>query len=656
MTEDKPEQFQATISTTSSGVGFVSPPAEEAKMSADDLDDYVIPQDYINGAFDGDVVLVRPRPDLENDRGDSTIAEVVSVVRRGKTRFVGTIQKNGDTYFLLPDKKDMYEDIFIHTGKDLPDGHKAVIDITDWGRPEVGENPSGTVSEVLGPKGDHEVEMQSILKEKDIDVDFPQPVMEEARELEDWFIDDVDLSSRRDFRETTTMTIDPKSAKDYDDALSFKELDNGNYEIGIHIADVSHFVQPGTEIDREARKRAFSVYLVDRTIPMLPPILSNDLCSLKPDVDRLAFSAVFEITPDVEIVDQWFGKSVIHSDKRFNYQEAQEQINTGTDNFSAPLKTLNNIAQTLRSNRFDNGSIDFHGEEVTFDLADDGTPVAITKKERVDTHKMIEEYMLLANREIAKAVKRMTEDEEEKHFFMYRVHGLPDRDRLSELGVFLRALGYDFELEDDVEITNSDINSLLKQAENEPEEGLVNTEVIRTMDKASYQTTNKGHFGLAFEYYTHFTSPIRRYPDLLVHRLLYRHLNDQKIAQQEFNFYKTAADHASEREREVMDAERDSISYKRAEYMEKHIGEEFEAVISGISKHGFYVEEKKTLANGMVHVSNMGDDYFELDEERYAIVGKETGKEYTLGDEVKVKLTDVDIDNREIDFELADEE
>jgi ribonuclease R len=389
---------------------------------------------------------------------------------------------------------------------------------------------------------------------------------------------------------------------------------------------------------------------------MLPPILSNDLCSLKPDVDRLAFSAVFEVTPDAEVVDQWFGKSVIHSDKRFNYHEAQNQIDSGTDNFSEQLQVLNRIAQTLRGRRFDNGSIDFHGEEVEFDLADDGTPKAITKKDRVDTHKMIEEYMLLANREIAKEVKRMTEDEDEKHFFMYRVHGLPDRDRLGELGVFLRALGYDFELEEDVEITNSDINSLLKQAENEPEEGLVNTEVIRTMDKASYKTTNKGHFGLAFEYYTHFTSPIRRYPDLLVHRLLYKHLNDKTIPKQEFNFYQAAAEHASEVEREVMEAERDSTSFKRAEYMEKHIGETFDAVISGISKHGFYVEEKETLANGMVHVSNMGDDYFVLDESQYAIVGKETGKEYTLGDEVTVKLIDVDIDNREIDFELVNSE
>ncbi|PSO45022.1 MAG: ribonuclease R, partial [Parcubacteria group bacterium SW_6_46_9] len=448
MTKDNPDQFQATISTTSTGVGFVAPPAKEAEMDADDLDDYVIPEDHINGAFDGDVVLVRPRPELENDHGDLTIAEVVSVVRRAKTTFVGTVQKNGDTYFLLPDKKDMYEDIFIHTDKDLPDGHKAVVEITDWGRPEAGENPSGTVSEVLGPKGDHEVEMQSIIKAKDIEVDFPQPVMDEAAKLEDWSIDQVDVSDRRDFREVTTMTIDPETAKDFDDGLSFRELDNDNYEVGIHIADVSHFVKPDTAIDQEARKRAFSVYLVDRTIPMLPPILSNDLCSLKPDVDRLAFSAVFEITPDAEIVDQWFGKSVIHSDKRFNYHEAQDQIDSGTDNFSKQLQVLNRIAQTLRDRRFDNGSIDFHGEEVEFDLADDGTPKAITKKDRVDTHKMIEEYMLLANREIAREIKRMTEDEDEKHFFMYRVHGLPDRDRLGELGVFLRALGYDFELEE----------------------------------------------------------------------------------------------------------------------------------------------------------------------------------------------------------------
>jgi ribonuclease R len=649
MNETEQETFQAAISTTSTGVGFVTPP----NADENDLDDYVIPEDYINGAFDGDVVLARPRPDIDNERGDLTIAEVVEVIRRSKTEFVGTIQKNGDTYFLLPDKKDMYEDIFIHTDEDLTDGHKALIEITDWGRPADGKNPAGKVKEVLGPKGDHEVEIQSILREKQIEVDFPKPVMEEARELEDWDIADEDLSDRRDFRDVMTVTIDPASAKDYDDAISFKQLENGNYEIGIHIADVSHFVRPDTAIDQEARKRAFSVYLVDRTIPMLPPILSNDLCSLNPNLDRLAFSAVFEMTPEGNVQDQWFGKSVIHSDNRFSYQEAQDQIDSGQDNFSEQLQILNNVAKVLRNRRFTNGSIDFHAEEVKFELADDGTPVSITKKERLDTHKMIEEYMLLANREIAKEVKRMTKDEDEKHFFMYRVHGLPDRDRLKELGVFLRALGYDFELEEDVEVTNSDINALLDQAENQPEEGLVNTEVIRTMDKAAYKTTNKGHFGLAFEYYTHFTSPIRRYPDLLVHRLLHKHLNDIDIPQQEFNFYKAAAEHASEVEREVMEAERDSNSFKRAEYMEKHIGETFNAVISGISKHGFYVEEKQTLANGMVHVSQMGDDYFELDEDQYALVGQNSGKAYTLGDEVKVKLVDVDIDNREIDFELA---
>ncbi len=645
------DTFEAIISTTSTGVGFVTPPFEPGEEEPEDL---VIPSDQINGAFDGDTVLVKPRPEVDNEKGDLTIGEVIEIVRRSRTQFVGTIQKNGDTYFLLPDKKDMYEDIFIHTDEDLPDGHKALVEITDWGRPEAGKNPSGTIKEVLGPKGDHEVEMQSIIKDKGIEVDFPQDVMEEASELEDWSMEDEDLSNRRDFRDVTTMTIDPATAKDFDDAISFQRLEDGNYKIGIHIADVSHFVRPETALDREARERAFSVYLVDRTIPMLPPVLSNDVCSLKPNVDRLSFSAEFTVTPEGNIKDRWFGKGVIHSDQRFSYQEAQAQIDSGNDEFSDELKILNNVAKVLRNRRFGNGSIDFHSEEVRFELDEDGTPTAITKKERLDTHKMIEEYMLLANRDIAKEIERMTEDEDERHFFMYRVHGLPDRDRLSELGVFLRALGYDFELEEGVEVTNRDINALLDQASGRAEEGLVNTEVIRTMDKATYKTQNKGHFGLAFEYYTHFTSPIRRYPDLLVHRLLEKHLNDKTIPSQEFNFYQAAAEHASSREREVLEAERDSIAYKRAEYMSEHVGEEFTAVISGMSKHGFYVEEEKTLANGMVHVSNMGDDYFELDEEQYAFVGKDSGKTYTLGDTVKVELTGVDIDNREIDFELIE--
>jgi|AntRauTorcE11897_2_1112592.scaffolds.fasta_scaffold00525_14 ribonuclease R len=654
--QNKPEDtaFEAVISTTGTGVGFVSPPS--AEESDEEVADLVIPTDYINNAYDGDTVMVKPRPDVKNDRGDLMIGEVIKIVQRSRTQFVGTIQRNGNTYFLLPDKKHMYQDIFVRTDEEIPDGHKVLVEITDWGDINKDRNPAGKVLEVLGPKGDHEVEIQSILKDKGIEVDFPDDVMAEATELESWSMDDVDLSERRDFRDMLTLTIDPVTAKDFDDAISFKRLENGNYKIGVHIADVSHFVQPGTAIDREARKRAFSVYLVDRTIPMLPPILSNDLCSLNPNLDRLAFSAEFTITPDGNITDRWFGKGIIHSDKRFTYEEAQEQIDSGEGEYTDELQILNNISKIFRNRRFSNGSINFHGEEVKFDIADDGTILSITKKEHMDTHELVEEFMLLANREIAKEIHRMTEDENEKHFFVYRVHGLPDRDRLSELGVFLHALGYDFELEKGSEVTHADINALLNQAEGRAEEGLVNTEVIRTMDKAVYETTNKGHFGLAFEYYTHFTSPIRRYPDLMVHRLLYKHLNNIPVPPQEFNFYQTASKHASEQEREVMGAERDSISYKRAEYMNEHIGEEFTAVISGISKRGFYVEEKKTLANGMVSVNSMNDDYYELDKENYALVGQNSGRSFTLGDEVKVKLTGVSIDNREIDFKLVDDQ
>ena len=647
--EANKDSFEAIISTTGTGVGFVTPPHEPGE----DVDDIVIPQDYINNAYDGDTVVVKPRPEVKNEKGDLMIGEVVEIKRRARTQFVGTIDKNGSTYFLIPDKKHMYQDIFVRTNEDIPNNHKVLVEITDWGDFANDRNPAGKVLEVLGPKGDHEVEIQSILKDKGIEVDFPQEVMEEASELENWSMDDEDLSERRDFRDITTMTIDPASAKDFDDAISFQRLENGNYKIGVHIADVSHFVKRGSAIDKEARKRAFSVYLVDRTIPMLPPILSNDLCSLNPEVDRLAFSSEFTMTPDGNIVDSWFGKGIIHSDKRFSYEEAQEQIDSGAGEYSDELQILNNIAKTLRNRRFAEGSINFHGEEVRFDLADDGTPTAITKKEHLDTHRLIEEYMLLTNQQIAKKVQKMTEKEDEKHMLLYRVHGLPDRERLSELGIFLNALGYDFKLEDGEDVSHQAINGLLDQAENKPEEGLVNTEVIRTMDKARYELQNKGHFGLAFTYYTHFTSPIRRYPDLLVHRLFYKHLNDIAVPNQEFSFYQRSAEIASEREREVLDAERDSISFKRAEYMEQHIGEEFTAVISGISRNGFYIEEKATLANGMVSVRSLNDDYYELDKENYALVGRDTGKKYTLGDEVKVKLTDVNIDDREIDFTLA---
>lgn len=630
------------ISTISSGVGFVS--------LADLEDDIVIPRGQTNHALDEDVVKIKLH---EKEDGERRTGEVIEIIEKAKREFVGTMNRGDDGSFILsPDSRAMYVDIRLEASDEAKDGYKAQVLVTDW--PEDAEQPTGRIKHVLGQKGDHEAEMQSILLDKGIIEDFPAEVEQEADEFEDWELTQDEIDKRRDMRGIPTCTIDPESAKDFDDALSFKELDNGNYQIGVHIADVSHFVRPNTAIDKEARERAFSVYLVDRTIPMLPGILSTDLCSLNPEVDRLAFSGVFEITPEAEVVDRWYGKTVIHSDKRFAYEDAQNVIDSGESEFAESLQIMNTIAKKFRKRRFSEGAIDFHSEEVKFVLDENKKPIAIEEKPRYDTHKMIEEYMLICNREVATAINDMITNEGVKHPFIYRVHGLPDRERIEELGVFLRALGYDFELDDGQKVSNADINALLARVEGKAEEGMVNTALIRSMDKAKYTIANKGHFGLSFQYYTHFTSPIRRYPDLLVHRLLYKHLHDQQVSPQELEFYQASAKHASEIEREVLSAERESIKYKQVEYLKEHVGEEFDAVVSGVSKYGIYVEEETTKAHGMVNVRNMDDDYYSLDEKQYALVGQNSGNKYTLGDEVRVKLIDANLDEKQLDFKLVD--
>lgn len=650
--EEKTSQtIEGVIMTTSRGVGYVEHPHPEQEDRLKEDQDIEIQPENMHTALNGDTVKVVLLPyDPKKDR--RLQGEVVEILERGKTQYVGTVEVEGGVCFLNPDDRKMYTNIFIDkkAGKKPEEGYKAVVEFLNWSDDK--KTPRGRIIQILGKHGEHDVEMKSILIDKGIEYDFPPHVEQEAEDLrsqKNEFLKEA-LSKRRDLRNVTTFTIDPQTAKDFDDALSVTKRDDGNFEIGVHIADVSHYVKKDSALDNEARDRLFSVYLVDRTIPMLPEALSNDLCSLNPNEEKLAFSGIFTITPEGNVLDRWFGKTVIRSDRRFTYRQAQNDIDSQSGDFYEELQILNNLAKILRQMRFSSGAINFSSEEVEFELDETGKPIDVHKKKRLDTHELIEEFMLLCNREVAKEIYRMTEKENEQHPFLYRVHELPDREKLEDLAVFVRAMGYDFSLPDDEKVSGKDINALLQKAEGKAEEGLINTALIRSMAKAVYSTKSEGHFGLAFEYYTHFTSPIRRYPDLTVHRLLQKHLNDESISSEELGEYKKVAAEASAREREILEAERESIKYKQVEFMQEKEGEEFDAVISGVSEYGVYVEEKHTKAEGMVRVSSMNDDYYELDRENYSLVGRDSGKKYTLGQDVRVKLVRANLERKELDF------
>lgn len=611
-------------------------------------EDIEIQEHNLRTALHGDEVEIAVLPKREGERQQG---EVINILKRAKMKFVGTLDKTGDFFFLKPDDRRMYRDIFIHASnaKGAKNGDKVYAEITGWRDPK--KAPEGKVLQILGKKGVHEVEMQAIVLERGFDTGFPREVEEEAkqwkRDYAKLFGEEIPI--RKDFRGTTTFTIDPVDAKDFDDALSIKRLTDGKLEIGIHIADVSFFVREKTALDKEARHRGFSVYLVDRTIPMLPEVLSNDLCSLNPNEDKLTFSAVFTMDESGKIYERWFGKTIIHSDKRFTYEEAQEILDKKSGLYYEELNTLNKIAKIMAKEKFEKGAIEFETEEVRFELDKDGVPIRVYKKERKDTHKLIEEYMLLANKEVA---QYMFANGKEKNAgaFIYRIHDVPDREKIAELSIFLKALGYNLKVGKDGTVSARDLNNLLEQVDGREEESLIKTAAIRSMAKAIYSTKNIGHFGLAFEFYTHFTSPIRRYPDLIVHRLIHRFLTKGKVAKDELVFYETIARDSTDREISAAEAERASIKYKQVEYMMKHIGEEFDAVISGVSEWGIYVEEVNTKAEGMVRMRNMTDDFYELDEKNFAIVGSRNKKKFTLGDKVRVKLTDADLDKRTLDF------
>lgn len=729
---EKSKYLTGIIKITAKPIGFVTPLSDEPK-ARNLSEDIVVFEENLNSALDKDEVeveIIGKDPTPPKLRGASRFkGRIVRVIKRNKTRFVGTVERVSSGLIFRPDDFKFYREVDISDfPKDLESGTKILAEVS-WSNPAL--NPRGKIISVIGKKGEHETEMQSILLDKGILYNFPPEVEKEAEKVAEEFREsqkqNSDSSSqggfhgdqnfvsgfpevnsgeirtyspslghkvqgsrdsssylpspasrggaggevvRRDFRSITTFTIDPKDAKDFDDALSYEELGEGKIRVGVHIADVSHFVRPGSALDREALERSFSTYLVDRTIPMLPEVLSNELCSLMPNVDRFAFSAVFDIKKETgEILDRWFGKTIINSDKRFSYEEAQEVLDKsqnensdsssqdgshGAQNFHSDFRgelfELNRIANIYREENKKNGAIEFETEEVRFELDSAGKPIRIYKKPRLDTMKMIEEWMLLANREVARFISDKIGKKGGAGIF--RIHNLPKMDRIEELAIFVRALGHELPIKNGT-VSAKDINVLLKQIEGHASESLIKTATIRSMAKAVYSTKNIGHFGLAFQYYTHFTSPIRRYPDLMVHRILERYLTNQPIPKDEFIKFERIAQEASDKEVIVAEAERDSIKYKQVEFMQDKVGQEFDVVISGVTEWGMYVENPETKVEGLVRIKDLGGDFFKLDQKNYCIIGTSTGKKFSLGDSVRVRLAAADLDRKTLDFKLV---
>lgn len=621
---------------------FVNP--RFAFIVSDELDkDLKVSVDKLNFALHGDVVRVAIKAS-SGDKG--LLGEVIEILSRSRDEFVGTMQFSSKFAFLIPDQRRMHMDIFIPLDQvgDAKNGDKAIIKITQW--PKKGKNPSGKVIKVLGKAGLHDVEMHAIMAEFDLPMDFPKEVEKEANNISTE-ITKEEVSKRRDMRDITTFTIDPEEAKDFDDALSVKYMDNGHYEIGIHIADVSHYLREDTKLEEEAFRRATSVYLVDRVVPMLPEKLSNELCSLRADEDKLTFSAVFELDDEGKVYHEWFGRTVIRSNKRFVYEEAQEVMDTGKGDFRDELILLNSIAKKLSAKRFAKGSIAFETQEVKFKLAEDGTPLEVVAKVRKDVHKLIEEFMLLANKHVAEYV--YNKRKEDKLTMVYRVHENPDPEKLNIFGAFAKRFGYNINLEKNVPKA---LNKLTQEALGKPEESLLQSLAIRSMSKARYTTEAIPHFGLAFPQYTHFTSPIRRYPDVMVHRLLQRYLDGGKSADKDE--YQEKCVHSSEREKVAADAERASIKYKQVEYMSNMEDRDFVGIISGMTEWGMFVELVENKCEGMIRVADLSDDFYEFDKDNLRLIGRRNKKMFTFGDQVTVRVKGTDMVNRTIDMKLSE--
>ncbi|AHM61384.1 ribonuclease R [Flammeovirgaceae bacterium 311] len=621
-------------------------------ISPDTQQDVMVNANRLKNALDGDTVKVQLYGAAKgSDKRPE--GEVVEIVKRGRTQFVGRIQLSKGFAFVVADSRKMHSDIFVKPGDtmDAQDNDKVMVEITQW--PDRNRNPEGKVVRVLGQAGENEAEIHSIMAEFNLPFEFEKGVNTQAKRIKD-DITEEEIAKRRDFRDVTTFTIDPADAKDFDDAISLRLLDNGNYEVGIHIADVSHYVKPGTVLDKEAIERATSVYLVDRTIPMLPERLSNELCSLRPNEEKLTFSAVFELDKDAVIRDEWFGRTVIYSDRRFSYEEAQERIESLQGDFARELTILNTLALKLKSDRFARGAINFETVEVKFRLDEQGRPLEVIPKVRKDAHKLVEEFMLLANKRVAEWVYQRGKrgrGEYTPPTYVYRIHDAPDPEKLEGFSAFARKFGHTLSTDEDA-VSNS-LNKLMLDIQGKPEQNVLETLAIRSMAKAKYSTEPEGHFGLAYDHYTHFTSPIRRYPDVMVHRLLQHYLDGGKSADRDK--YEKLCQHSSDREKRAADAERASIKYKQVEFMKLQDPETiWNGVVSGVTEWGVYVEIVETRCEGMVRLSDLKDDFYQYDDQNYRIVGKSNKKIITLGDKVQVKVLNTDIDRRTIDLELVE--
>jgi ribonuclease R len=640
------DYYEGTIDMTSRKTAYFICP--------DFSEDVFIPTNNLNRALDKDKVKVYV---YNRRKGKRPEGEVIEVVERNKTDFVGVIDIQANFAFVSTANPKMYTDIFIPKDKigEAENGDVVLVTIEDW--PKRADSPFGSVIKVLGKPGEHNTEIHAILAEYGLPADFPVEVELYAQKI-DTSIQESEIAKRRDMRDTLTFTIDPKDAKDFDDALSFKKLENGNYEIGIHIADVSYYLEEGTILDDEAYQRATSVYLVDRVVPMLPEVLSNFACSLRPNEEKYTFSAIFEVSEDSKVINQWFGRTVIYSDQRFAYEEAQYIIETKDNTIpvdisitgesyvvsdeivEATLK-LDELAKILRKKRMANGAISFDKVEVKFDLDAEGEPEGVYFKVSKDANHLIEEFMLLANRKVAEYIGK------QKKTFVYRIHDEPNEDKLIAMQSVIAKFGYKIDFRNKGDISKS-LNALMEEVNGKKEQNLIDTLAIRSMSKAKYSTENIGHYGLAFDYYSHFTSPIRRYPDVMVHRLLQYYLDAGKSVDEEV--YETKCLHCSNMESLATNAERDSIKYMQVKYMQDHQDEEFLGVISGVTEWGIYVEIVSNKCEGMVRIREIKDDYYTFDEKQYALVGATSNSILQLGDEIYVKVKNADLVKKQLDF------
>ncbi len=584
-------------------------------------------------------------------RGAEPEAEVVEIIERKPQVFIGTLKVDKHFAYLLTDSKYLASDIFIPKSKlkGGETGDKAVVRITEW--TDDTKNPKGEVVDILGKKGENDAEINAIMAEFGLPYIYPESVDKAAQKIDAGITPEV-VAQRLDMRDVTTFTIDPKDAKDFDDALSIRRLKDGKWEIGVHIADVTHYVKPDTIIDKEAQKRATSVYLVDRVVPMLPEHLSNGICSLRPDEDKLTFSCIFKMDDNGKVLDSNITRTVTRSNRRFTYEEAQDVIETGKGDYAEELTTLDRLAKILRKERYEEGSVEFDRLEVRFDIDENGHPTGVYFKESKDANKLIEEFMLLANKTVAQAIG-MPQGKKKPKAFVYRVHDMPDPGKLSDLSTLSRTFGYKVKSSGSPREVNKSINRMLADVKGKGEENFLSTLAIRSMAKAIYTTTNIGHYGLGFDYYTHFTSPIRRYPDMMVHRLLEKYLAGGRTVNAEK--LEMLCKHSSDMEQLAANAERASIKYKQVEYMNDHLGEEYEGVISGVTEWGLYVEINENKCEGLVPVRDLADDFYDLDEKNYCLVGRRHNHRYRLGDNIKVRVARANLDKKQLDFAIVDE-